>query len=844
MRHPHCPGRRAAVMAMGLLVITAATVHAAGSAETDSSEWQACMSWASATFLGRPGQPVPLPPGIDVVRQDHGTFRRRRSVIDTPLQIGAKRYRHGLGTHSVSEVIIRLPAPGGRFEADVGVDNNHDTAGKRGSVLFVVEVGRKEALRTGTCRGGQEAKPVRVDLGGAREFVLRVLDIGDGPGWDQADWADARVTMKDGTQVWLDEMPNVTRQAGLGTGIPFSFTYGGKSSASLLPKWKREQTVVPAQAGRQRHRVQYTDPATGLEVVCELTLFSRYPAVEWVLHFRNGGKADTPILENVLPLDVRTAGAIKGDVILHHAHGSTSRPTDFMPVDQPLGPKSQVALAPAGGRSSNGWLPFFNLAWPGGGIVGAIGWSGQWSMRVERDGGGAISLQAGQERTRLKLHHGEAIRTPRVLLVPWRGQDRYHGHNLLRRVLLDHYVPRIRGEVVVPSVMQNTWFVHSSGNNVTEQNQLAAIRSMASLGVEAYWLDAGWFEGGWPSGVGSWVPKAKAFPRGLAPLGKAAHAKGMKFVLWFEPERVHPSSLIARRRPQFVLRSGRGDGLFDLGSPAARKWLTDHLSRCITDWGVDVYRNDFNIDPLRFWRAADKPDRQGMSEIRYVEGLYAMWDELRKRHPGLAIDNCASGGRRIDLETISRSYPLWRSDTQCCGRAMPVQDQVQTAGLSLYVPLHSAGCWGFDPYVFRSVATTGTTLCPDSGAKDFPTALTKAAVAEAKALRPLYLGDYYPLLPINLDERHWCGWQFDRPELGRGLAMLLRRSKSPYTAVDVSLRGLQPDAMYDVTFSPTYKPGSTRQMTGRQLARLRVTVEEAPGSMLVTYRKKGQMNDD
>jgi len=825
------------------LILLFAAHAAAGSAEKNSTEWQACTNWASTAFLGRPQRPAPLPPGIEVVRQDHGKFRRRRSVIDTPLQIGTKRYQHGLGTHSVSEVIVRLPAAGARFEAEVGVDNNHDTGGKRGSVLFAVEVAGKEALRTGVCRGGQEARPVRVELKGAGEFVLRVLDIGDGPGWDQANWANARVVMADGTQAWLDEMRDLTRQAGLATSFPFSFTYGGKSSASVLTKWKREQTALSGQTGRQRHRVKYTDPATGLEVVCELTLFSRYPAAEWVLRFRNTGKADTPVLADILPLDLRTAGPIQGDVVLHHAHGSTSRPTDFLPVDQPVGPKSQVTLAPAGGRSSNGRLPFFNLAWPGGGIVGAIGWSGQWSMRFQRGQDGAIRLQAGQARTRLKLHPGEAIRTPRILLVLWQGEDRYHGHNLLRRLLLDHYVPRIRGKIVIPPVSQNTWFVHNSGNNVTEQNQLDAMRAMVPLGVEAYWLDAGWFEGGWPSGVGSWVPRTKAFPRGLAPLGKAAHAKGMKFVLWFEPERVHPSSRIARQHPKFVLRTGRGNGLFDLGNPAARKWLTDHLSRCIKDWGVDVYRNDFNIDPLPFWRAADKPDRQGISEIRYVEGLYAMWDELRKKHPGLEIDNCASGGRRIDLETISRSYPLWRSDTQCCGRAMPVQDQVQTAGISLYVPLHSAGCWGFDPYVFRSVAMTGLNVCPDSQAANFPTALAKAAIAEAKSLRPLYLGDYYPLLPINLDERHWCGWQFDRAELGRGLAMLLRRSKSPYAAVDVSLRGLQADAMYEVTFSPTYKSGPTKQMTGRQLARLRVTIEKAPGSMLVTYRKKKKGQD-
>ena len=193
----------------------------------------------------------------------------------------------------------------------------------------------------------------------------------------------------------------------------------------------------------------------------------------------------------------------------------------------------------------------------------------------------------------------------------------------------------------------------------------------------------------------------------------------MKFVVWFEPERVHPQSRIGKEHPQWVLRTGGGDGLFNLGDPPARQWLADYLSKCIRDWGIDVYRNDFNIDPLPFWQAADQPDRQGMAEIRYVEGLYRMWDELRHRHPGLTIDNCASGGRRIDLETLSRSYPPWHSDTQCCGQAMPVQDQAQASGLSLYVPLHAAGCWSVEPYCFRSIATTGLVKGPkfSSGAE-------------------------------------------------------------------------------------------------------------------------------
>jgi len=69
--------------------------------------------------------------------------------------------------------------------------------------------------------------------------------------------------------------------------------------------------------------------------------------------------------------------------------------------------------------------------------------------------------------------------------------------------------------------------------------------------------------------------------------------------------------------------------------------------------------------------ASERPaDRQGITEIRYVEGLYATWDELRARFPQMYLDDCASGGRRIDLEMVMRSVVQTRSDSACApGRA-------------------------------------------------------------------------------------------------------------------------------------------------------------------------------
>ena len=138
------------------------------------------------------------------------------------------------------------------------------------------------------------------------------------------------------------------------------------------------------------------------------------------------------------------------------------------------------------------------------------------------------------------------------------------------------------------------------------------------------------------------------------------------------------------------------------------------------------------------------------------------------------------------------------------GKANPVADQSQTAGLSLYVPQHAAGAWAFDPYSFRSVATMGASLCPDIRNKDLPVDAVKLALGEVKELRPLYFGDYYPLFAINDSEQAWCGWQFDRPELGRGFGMVFRRAKAANASADVALRGLDPQAKYEVEFRDSY----------------------------------------
>ena len=248
-----------------------------------------------------------------------------------------------------------------------------------------------------------------------------------------------------------------------------------------------------------------------------------------------------------------------------------------------------------------------------------------------------------------------------------------------------------------------------------------------------------------------------------------------------------------------------------------RRWLTDLLIKRIGEYGMDWYRNDFNIDPLPFWRQSDPPDRQGMTEIRYVEGHYAMWDEMLARYPGLLIDNCASGGRRIDLETIRRSLPLWRSDTGCL-TGHGDWHQAQAMGMNYYLPLHEICTWTPDAYEMRSTSGAGAIVQFGFLNKGYSPAAARQAVAEVKENQKYFYGDYYPLTGCSPEPDQFVAYQVHRADLGTGLVLAFRRSKSNVLGISVPLGGLKPEANYSVDYIDEQRQKTSKILSGRVLS--------------------------
>ena len=795
--------------------------------------------WTKAKFLGQ-AEAGAVPAHV-LVQLRAGTLERNR-INDRAFLIAGTKYERGVAMPSPGEVSVILPAPAARFEAVAGVDSNdlgYYSNGGRGSVVATVEANGQELFHSPVLHEGLAGVPVAVELHGAREFKLKLTAVGQHGGtwqgeWDQADWAEARVTLEDGTRLWLADLEQGPLAGAYTTDAPFSFRYDGRESGELLKGWRVERTTRQLDAQRTEYVSTYTDPKAGLVVRAVAVAYADYPVVEWTVYLKNTSAAATPIIENLQALETQFERGGAGEFVLHHATGSPNSPTDFQPLTSVLGAEQSQRLASVGGRPTDGAMCYFNLEWAGQGVIIGLGWPGQWAAQFARDKQRAVRVTAGQERTHFRLLAGEEVRTPLVALQFWEG-DWIGAQNAWRRWMVAHNLPRPGGRLPPPQVSGGSGRQTIEMQDATEENQLALLSRTLKTGVKIdyWWMDAGWytFQKGWWN-TGTWVPDPRRFPHGFTPISEAAHARGVKTVVWFEPERVTAGSWLWEHHPEWLIGTNDHDKLLFLGNAEARQWLVEHVSKIIAEQGIDTYRQDFNFEPLGLWRGHDAEDRQGITEIQHVTGYLAYWDELRRRFPKLLIDTCASGGRRLDLETLRRAVPLWRSDYAY----VPAPMQQFTYGLALWVPYFGTAFNSLDPYIFWSQMTPAVGIGLDVERLESDAPAIQRLLGEWRAVAELYYGDYYPLTPYSTEPTAWLAWQFDDAAQKKGMVQAFRRPESPFETARFQLRGLEAGARYAVRDLDSQK--ETRQ-AGKELMDpgLEVTIRSRPGVVNLEYRK-------
>jgi alpha-galactosidase len=500
-----------------------------------------------------------------------------------------------------------------------------------------------------------------------------------------------------------------------------------------------------------------------------------------------------------------------------HCNGDFYSPIGYTPEETALDEGKDFTYAPTGGRPCDQAFPYYRVVFKDRGLSLAIGWPGQWSVSFKH-AGSSVMIKAGQEKTHLRLAPGETIRTPRIAIMSWMG-DEARSINLWRRWYLSHVLPKPDGQPMKPLMALVATDPGEEHTAATEENQIRYMDKFKNAGFDfdVWWIDAGWYtcydekhERHWPL-TGTWEPDPERFPHGLKPVSDHAGRLGAKLLIWMEPERVTNDTWLDTHHPEWLLKATGEEvnRLLNLGLPECRQWLTDHVCKLISENGIGIYRQDFNFEPLKFWRENDAPDRQGMNENLHVQGYLQFWDDLLRRNPELWIDSCSSGGRRNDLETMRRSVPLHYSDYgygfhpiklafhhtlfewipyfKDCTLSWDLEVPAVLPKADQPVDNFSFHC-GMAPMLFPIINIRLSTYDH--------TPEVKMTQVWKKIAELMLFGDYYPLTPFSQDPEQWVSWQFDKPENGEGFIQAIRLADCPQSRFTAILKAVDPLLSY------------------------------------------------
>ena len=309
-----------------------------------------------------------------------------------------------------------------------------------------------------------------------------------------------------------------------------------------------------------------------------------------------------------------------------------------------------------------------------------LAWSGNHTMLAERLADGRRYLQGGE-----LLHPGEVVIEPGQTYTTPQVIAAYSPHGL--NIATQAFHRSLRALPNHPStprpVLLNTWEAIYYQHDTDKLKSLAD--AAADLGIERFVLDDGWFGSRRDDtkGLGDWWVSDVVYPAGLTPLIAHVTNLGMDFGIWVEPEMVNPDSDVFRAHPDWVLATpgyepvlGRQQLVLNLANSAAFGFILECLNRLLSDHDISYVKWDMNRDHIQ-----GSNQKGAAGTHAQTTALYQLLDKLRRLHPNVEFESCASGGARIDHEILKRTERVWTSD---CNDAL--ERQTIQRGASMLIP--------------------------------------------------------------------------------------------------------------------------------------------------------------
>ena len=611
--------------------------------------------------------------------------------------------------------------------------------------------------------------------------------------------------------------------------FPFAFDYDGRRVSGFPAGETALIERVEEDAGDGRRRVRAAWRADdSLVVRLDALHDGRFGASEWTVRFENDGQANSGLIENPrtvidIPGERPILRGIMGDHVNHY------RPYALDLRDMPRYFENNT------GRATHVTFPYFNLEHGGGGSMLAVGWAGTWraDFRYDAAAGMTRATLRSVNGLRIRLKPGESVRTALFVRADYTVRGEAAAQNYWRRYFVERNLPRADadGSALQPfstaCLALDTGRPNSDGS-ISEGYDTwePSLRKMLDedVKVDFRWFDAGWYTApdgsspteDWWGTVGTWALDGRKWPGDTFRASTDfARAHGMKTLMWFEPERVtDPASLEKNwgyRREWGIDYDQRPDVPANrrvisnnIGDAECFRWTVDRVKKTLADNRVELYREDNNSDQAALWRAmdgAEGPDRRGVTECKFIDAHYRMWDEIIACTLGYGgcgfVDSCASGGGRNDLESLRRGVPLLRSDDDRQSTGMRLS---MTTAFNLWVPFCGAinreKAWQLDArgtldmYVWRASYLAAMNVDaqfvhdPD---QDFT--LLRRGLREWKKLAPFILKDMYVLTPWHSpeDTAGFTAFSYYDPDRREGALLAFRQENCPEDELTLTL---------------------------------------------------------
>ena len=609
---------------------------------------------------------------------------------------------------------------------------------------------------------------------------------------------------------WFDD--NLLLRNGIKE-LPYNFKYGTKTLNKTIDDWtfdvSAESEVGEAYRGGKTSYITLKHKTNGIVATVEATIYEEKATCDWTVFIKNEGNENSETISNFYALDKAfETGASE----VYFSKGSRDEAYDFVMLNKNL-TAFDCVFNSIDGRSTDKYLPYFNIAGESEGIVLAVGWSGFWETKL-KELSGVTTAKVGQENLKAYLLPDEEVRSPLVSLTFYENENPLKGFNMFRSWITDCVYPEN-----IPDTMTMMEVAGPLSTSTAQQimDTMNTFKPFVFENVDYFWMDAGWYKynEGWHDTVGTWVPDENRYPNGIKELSDYGKEKGCKLVLWYEPERVVKGTPLydaGINKDGWIISFEDDDNtMYNLGNEEALQYLSELIAASLKENGVSLYRQDFNFSPEKYWKQADEAlydGRAGICENHYISGEYAFLDYLTDNIDGLIIDNCASGGRRLDLEMARRSIPVWRSDYNCAPHYDIMEaTQSMTYGLSFWLPLSGTLQYNDNEYNARSsimpftLETFGTIHSP--------------YFSVYKPQREMMSEKYYPLESGTYLKNKILAMQYSDNNAEEGYALVYKRINVKETEYTLKLNGLKADTQYEVYDIDS--PETVYTLTGEEL---------------------------